>query len=363
MIEKVIYQIIEQYPGLSEKIEFRRINTGYINDTFRILDLISNKKYILQRINSNIFADADSLMKNIDLITGQIQTELDKKPDAIKYRNYKYLYSHNGANYIEIEDKSKWRICEFIDNYPPDLSNKEKIAVEAGKILAYFHVLTSGVNIDDMVETIPDFHNLKFRWHELENAVGLKNERFRDTGDIYKEILDNKYLIDKFVQLINKGNIPLKVVHNDPKIDNILFDENGEALCFIDLDTAMPGYRPVDFGDAIRSFCNTAGESEKDLNKVQFEMDAFKLFTSSYLKNVESIFTDDEKSNLIFFPLFITYEQAIRFYTDYLNGDKYYKTEFPGQNLIRAKVQLKLLDSMQSRFDEMKLVVESIRFT
>ncbi len=357
MDKKLLDQIIEQYPVLSDRVEIKRIDSGYINDTFQLIDLNNERKYILQRINAEVFIEVNLTMNNIDLITTHIQSKLDVDTDIYKYRNIKYLYSKRGLNYIEVADHSKWRICDFIDNYPPDLSNKSQIAKETGKILAYFHALTDDFNIDNLVETITDFHNIIVRWRILKNVVELNNKRFQDTIYIYEEILNHQYLIDRFDQIMKKGNIPLKVVHNDPKIDNFLFDDNNEALCLIDLDTAMPSYRPIDFGDSIRSLCNTAVEDEKDMDKVSFDMDIFKSFTRSYLSISEKFLSNNEKSNLAIFSILITFEQALRFYTDFLSGDIYYKIQYPEQNLIRTKVQLKLLRSMISKYEEMKLFI------
>ena len=360
MDKKLLDQILEQYPLLGTNVEIQRIDSGYINDTFQLVDLNNERKYILQRINTEVFSEVNLIMRNIDLITNHIQSKLDENSDVFKYHNFKYLYSKTGLNYIEINDHSKWRICDFIDNYPPDLSNKSQIAKETGKILAYFHVLTEDFNIDNLVETITDFHNIKTRWDKFDKITKRNNEKLRQTSDIYNEFSELKYLTDEFDQIINTGNIPLKVVHNDPKLDNVLFDENGKSICMIDLDTVMPGYITVDFGDAIRSLCNTAVEDEKNMGEVSFDMDIFKSFTRSYLSITEKILSDREISNLAIFPILITFEQALRFYTDFLSGDIYYKIQYPEQNLIRTKVQLKLLRSMVSNYEEMKSFISQL---
>ena len=234
-----------------------------------------------------------------------------------------------------------------------------EIAGESGKILGYFHLLTNDINPDKIIDIIPAFHRVDLRYKNFKEISIIDNKRYEKTVYFHNEILSFDYLAEKFDAIIENEELPIKIAHNDPKLSNILFDKGGKAITMIDLDTVMPGFLNSDFGDAIRSLTNTADENEKDLAKVDFNFSLFKSYTKAYLKVVRGIISTKEKEFLALFALLITFEQTIRFYGDYLQFDLYYKTDYSEHNLVRAKVQLKLLKEMAERYVEMQAYNEN----
>lgn len=361
MFKKEIESILLEFKIPIRNFNISELSSGLINDSYLIVLLPeADKKYVLQRINTSIFPKADEMMNNVVYVSEHISNHLESENDFEDYKNFKFIPTKNHKFLAKDIRGDFWRLIEFIDNHPMDSSNiSETIAVEAGKILAVFHKLTSDINPNCIFEIIPGFHRIDTRINNFLNISIKNNQRYKETKLFYQELLNFKFLINKFIKIIENDYLPTKIVHNDPKISNILFNNDGIAISMIDLDTVMPGYINNDFGDAIRSLTNTSDENEKDLNKVDFDFTLFKSFTNAYLRIIKNSITSKEKEYLAFFALLITYEQSIRFYGDYLLNDIYYKVEYPKHNLQRAKVQFKLLKQMNKKFDKMQNYVLS----
>ncbi len=347
---EILNHIIKQFEVLDSELLFMELNSGLINKTFK-LELKANKKsFILQKINTDIFPDYKKLMTNIINVSEHIDKKL--KSNKFKgYKNSKIYFSSQGTPYYKDVFNSIWRLSDYIPNTPPNLLDEKTISTESGKIIAKFHLFTLDLPINIINETIPDFHNIKLRWENLIRIVNKNPKRLKHTKNIFSKLHKYEYLIDKYDNITKNQSLPNRVVHNDPKLSNILF-QNNTAISLIDHDTIMPGFIPVDFGDAVRSLCNTSDENETNLEKVDFDFSSFQRFASAYLMIMKDYLTRKEIHGLTIFPLIITFEQIIRFYTDYLENDIYYQVDYPEQNLNRSKVQLKLLNKMHTKSND-----------
>ena len=349
------YKISNQFlPGI--KIQnVTPYGSGHINDTYKVET--DNKNYLLQRVNHEIFKNVEGLTNNIVKITDHINQKLQQNNlsmVSLKLREAaggKYIFQDDEGNY--------WRLFDFVkDSLSYDLVENPGLAFEGGKAYGWFVKTLADFPVNELVETIPDFHNAKFRIDNFRKAV--KDNVAGRLESVKNEVESLEQRFDEMMHIYTlgqAGKIPLRVTHNDTKINNVLFNEKGEGICVIDLDTVMPGFVHYDFGDSIRTFTNTANEDEQDLEKVSINMDLFKSFTEGFLSRTKNLLNPVEIDNLAFSAKYITYEQAIRFLSDFLNGDVYYKTKYKEHNLQRAKVQFKLLKSMEENFEKMKEII------
>jgi len=323
---------------------------GHINSTYRVVIENDAQEYILQKINTNVFKNPYQIVQNHFKIQNHIKTDNIEIPHLIELTKNQYLFTDNEQNV--------WRMMNFIkDSYSVEIVSDEIEAYQAGKGYGWFLNECSGLNPRNFTEAIPDFHKLSFRINQLDEAVKLDKvsrcNSIKSTIDFYKE---REQTLLKIETLINKNEIPARIVHNDTKINNLLFRDK-EAIAVIDLDTVGPGSVFFDYGDALRTICNTAAEDEKDLNKVDFSTTSFEKFTEGYLNQTKSILNNKEKDFLYLAPVYMTFIIGIRFLTDYLDGDNYYKTSYSEHNLVRSLVQLKMIEQMEQKVDLMKQII------
>lgn len=339
-----------------------RFGNGHIHDTFRITTTsVSVPGYILQRINTNVFRNIEGLQGNIEKVTEHICRKLTTIPVSQPDRQcLRLIPTHEGKSWYTHTDGSCWRMYLFIANHSNyEIVDSEGRAFEGGRAIGNFTAMVADMDPAKLEETIPGFHNTPSR---IDNFMrSLKND---NAGRAASVVVESEKIIARagsmkiIVKLGREGKIPLRVTHNDTKFNNILFDENDHALCVIDLDTVMPGYVHYDFGDAIRTAASTAAEDEPDLDRVSINLRFYDAWTGGFLSEAGKYLTRAEKEWLSFAPRLITYEQALRFLNDYINGDIYYRTSFPGHNLQRARTQLRLLESMEENAPEMEMIVK-----
>ena len=326
---------------------------GHINSTFKVMFKNNQQEFILQKINTSVFANPDDLIQNhikvqeyIKNCTSEIQI-----PQLYSATDNQFLLKDSEGNV--------WRLTNFIeDSYSIDVLENELQAFEAGKGFGWFVKSCSGLNPTDFKEVIKNFHRLSFRIAQLDEAID---------SDKANRLTSVKYLIDFYKQrenplmeiekLIDNQEIPLRVVHNDTKINNLLF-RNEKAVAVIDLDTVGSGVIFYDYGDAIRTIANTAIEDEKNIDLVDFNLKAFESFSKGYLQQIASNLNNKEKELLYRAPVLMTYIMGIRFLADYLNGDVYYKTTYPDHNLSRTLVQKRFIGLMEQNENQMKLVIQ-----
>lgn len=346
-----IQKIIENFSISGTLLSYEVKGTGNVNDTFRV-DVISDNystPYTLQRINNNVFKDPESLMTNYSRVTRHLQSKGSSACLTL-------IASKKGESFFRDEEGNFWRMMPYIEGVQCyNLPEKSSHAYEAGKAFGQFQLDLCDLPGEPLFETIPNFHNTSNRFKEYLDA------READSSRRFQEVLELDHFISCRKNLcteIEAEQLPRRIVHNDTKLNNVLLDENtGEGVSVIDLDTVMPGCVLHDFGDLVRATCCSVDENEQDISKVSFLLPFFESITKGYLDATYTMLEQDEVSGLACAPLVITYELGLRFLSDFLSGDKYFKTNHSHQNLERAKVQFKLLESMEKHRESMKEVV------
>jgi hypothetical protein len=354
-------EIYDQFAADGTFLKGETFGSGHIHDTFRIETKEDDKdNYILQRLNNRIFKDIPALQKNIERVTVHLRNKLSAIPGSdIKRECLNLIPARNGKSWITDNDGNYWRIYIFITNHRSyNIVDSPDKAFEGGKAIGRFQAMLADMPGEPLHETIPKFHDIENRLFLFENrikedpagrvaSIPWEIEQYRKRGEKMKIIL----------KLGREGKIPLRITHNDTKFNNILLDENDRALCVIDLDTVMPGYVHYDFGDAIRTVTNTAEEDEKDLSKVMMDINLFRAYARGYLSEAGNTLNPVEKDYLAFAPKLITYTIGIRFLTDFIDGDNYFKIHHEFHNLQRARAQLKLVMSMEEQYEDMKKII------
>jgi thiamine kinase-like enzyme len=338
--------------------------SGHIHDTFLVKTIETGKDdYILQRLNNLIFKNIPQLQSNIERVTGHIRSKLKETPGSdLKRECLNLLNTVNGKSWIIDQEQNFWRMYIFIRNHKSyDIVDSSDKAFEGGKAIGKFQAMLSDLGGEPLYETIPWFHNIVKRLETFHQT--LKADPAKRADSVKKEIgfiLDRAEGMKTILRLGEEGKIPLRITHNDTKFNNILLDENDKALCVIDLDTVMPGFVHYDFGDAIRTATNMAAEDEKDLSLVKMNINLFRAYATGYLSQTTTTLNDTEKEYLAFAPGLITYTIALRFLTDYLDGDNYFKIHHKEHNLQRARAQFRLIESMEEQLEEMKKIINEL---
>jgi thiamine kinase-like enzyme len=350
-------EIFKRFNTSGTLCDVAQTGSGHIHTTFLLRTAEPEAPdYILQKINHQVFPDVDLLTNNIQRVTQHLQ---QKKISEDGFVVLEMVRTKNGQNYLADAHGNYWRMFMNVKgSISYDEVPNTAIAYEAGKAYGHFLYNLHDFPIQTLQPVIPEFHSLSKRFGDFEKA--LKSDALNRKSEAKPEIdlvfsqIDEMKIIPEMDQ---KGQFPLRVTHNDTKINNVLFNTKGKAICVIDLDTVMPGLSLYDFGDAIRTAAATAAEDEQDLSKMKIDLQILEAFTKGFLEKTHTILTQDENSYLAFSCRYITFIQGMRFLTDYLDGDKYYKTSLENHNLIRARTQFKLAESMRESFKEMREIV------
>ena len=350
-------QIILEKFGL--EADAKPYGNGHINDTY----ILADSKHILQKINTNIFKNPDELMQNILNVTEFLKKKIGAQGGDTERETLTVVKTTDGKLYYEDENGEVYRVYKFIERTRTvESAGSEDDLYQAGVAFGYFQKLLSDFPVEKLYETIKDFHHTPKRVEALKAAIA--EDKAGRASSIQKEIefaLDFAKDAAVVVDGMADGSISMCVTHNDTKINNILFEEDSsKAVCIIDLDTVMPGSLLYDVGDALRVGGSTAAEDETDLGKVHFNEKAFEAFTKGYLSEVKGVLTEKELELLPFGVRLMTYECGIRFLTDYLNGDTYFKIHREHHNLDRARNQFKLVADLAAKEESMKAFVRSL---
>lgn len=337
----------------------KRYGNGHINDTY----LTQSNEFILQRINTNIFKNPYELMENIENVTQFIRNKIVLSGGNPTRETLTVIKTADGKSCYKYDDQNYFRMYKFItDTVTIENEKTNKILFNAGRGFGHFQNLLDDFPVEKLHETIIDFHNTSKRIEALKKSIA--NDAAGRAESVKEEIefaLSHADFAATVVKGLEDKSIPTRVTHNDTKINNILFDKNTlEAVCVIDLDTVMPGSALYDFGDALRMGASTAAEDETDLDKVWFDEEAFKYFSRGYCQEVGNKLTKTEKDLLYLAPKLMTYECGIRFLTDYLDGDTYFKIHRKNHNLDRARNQFKLVADMESKEDALKNIINEL---
>lgn len=341
--------------------EIKPLGSGLINDTYKVTTSGSEvPDYVLQRINHAIFQNVDMLQNNIQAVTEHIRCKLEEKHEEdIDRKVLHFIPCETGKTYY-FDGNNYWRIMVFIPRAQTYETVNAEYSYDAGEAFGDFQDMLSDIPVQ-LGETIPNFHNMEFRLQQLKEAVAANASGRVDSVKYYLDELEKRAdEMCKAERLHREGLLPKRVCHCDTKVNNIMFDENGKALCVIDLDTVMPNYIFSDFGDFMRTAANTGEEDDKNLDNVNFNMEIFRAFTKGYLEKA-TFLTPIEIENLPYAAALFPYMQAVRFLADYINGDTYYKIKYPEHNLDRTKAQFKLLQSVEENTPDMnKFIAECL---
>lgn len=375
MNSKDLIEIVQHFQIEGTVASIAPLGKGLINDTFLVKTQESDKPdYVLQRINHHIFTDVELLQHNIETVTNHLRHKLKTEGIAdVDRRVLHFIPTSTGKTYYIClpyseeasanpfseksekirHDCSYWRMSIYI----ADTLTLEEItpqsSYDCGQAFGHFQQQLIDLN-EPLGETIPDFHNMEFRLHQLHQAVA------NDMAERVKEVSKELELIEAHAdemclaeRLYRQGLLPKRICHCDTKVNNMLFDRNGNVLCIIDLDTVMPAYIFSDYGDFLRTAANSQAEDSPNLDKITFRWDIFEAFTRGYLESTSSFLTPIEREHLPFAVALFPLMQAVRFLTDYLNGDSYYKIKYPEHNLVRTRNQLRFYQEVEATREKM----------
>ncbi len=331
--------------------DLRAFGNGHINDTF----FIEKKGVILQRINTRVFPQPDELMDNIVRVTSFLKEKIKKRGGNPDRETLTFIPTREGKYYFADTDNSCWRLMKYIgDTVSYEKAENKMFFRETGLCFGSFIDDLSDFPASTLHEVIPDFHDTSSRYRQFMKA--LEEDRKNRVKKVKNEI---EFLTERefYSHFFNRSEFPLRVTHNDTKLNNILIDgKTGHGICVVDLDTVMPGFAAHDFGDGIRTGACTANEDERDISKVSLDFDMYRAFYEGFTDGAKRTLTDKEISTLPDGAMVITYEQALRFLSDYLNGDIYYKTDYGEHNLVRTKTQIALLSDMEEKSPAMRQI-------
>lgn len=340
------------------------LTSGNINNTYLVTYIDGGEKfyYTLQHINKFVFKSPNEVISNIEKVTNHIAGAYTARGDDPDRHVLRLIPIKSGGYLHQDSEGNFWRAYNYItDASAYDAPRKDAHIFETGRAFGEFQRLLCDFPADMLYATIPDFHNTTRRFYTFVASVAADRAgRVRYVEDEIEFMFDHRKLMNGIVSRLEKGELPLRVTHNDTKINNILIDNRTDkALCVIDLDTVMPGSSLYDFGDAIRFCASTAAEDEPDTTKISLDMHAFRLFTEGFLSETNGFLEPDEIRALPMGALVITCELAMRFLTDYIDGDVYFKVRSPEHNLVRARAQIALLRDMERKYDQMCEIINS----
>jgi len=355
MNAKELEEIFNRY-GFDKNLYIgcRAISVGHINTTGVLYFDYGNKvkRYLLQMINTNVFKNPQELMENIEGISNYSINVL-KCFGVSNYENkmITIIKTKDGCSYVKTSFNNYYRVYNFIEGGVSfDSTEDKRIFNNAGKIIGFFQTLLANYPAHKLHDTIKNFHNTPARFVTFKDILNKSNKELKETcKDEINFYLDHSYIADYIQPLLDNGEMPLRVTHNDTKMNNIMFDyETKEGLCLMDLDTVMSGSVCYDFGDFVRTACNKGKEDDQNLKNVIFDKDLFIVFATGYIESVKAFITKSELDNLVNGAILMTYECGMRFLTDYLDGSKYFKIEYPDHNLVRTRTQMSMVKQMLS---------------
>ena len=338
-----------------EPVECIPFGHGHINSTYKIVT-DQGAQYILQRINTYVFKDPVGVMNNAGAVTDFIRARVNDPRLALHFLNAK-----DGKLYHEDENGEFWRMYDFVDGFCLDAPQCDNDFYQSAVGFGQFQQMLADFPAETLVETIPNFHNTIDRYRQFKESVAADAQgRLAGVRADVDFLLEREEKGSRLQKMREAGILPLRVTHNDTKLNNVLLDkETGKPLCVLDLDTVMPGLSSYDFGDSIRFGAATAAEDEKDLSKMEMDLHLFEVYARGFLASATNL-TEEEIKALPMGAYSITLEQATRFLKDYLDGDVYFKTQYDDHNLVRARTQIKLVADMEKKMDEMDAIIAKV---
>ncbi len=361
-IRKTIDFAIERFFGKNHLAELLVCQTGHINHTYflRINGGDRPGHHVLQKINGNIFKKPELVMENIEKVTSHIKNKYEQLQKNPSRRVLSLVPTVTGEKWFVDEKNTVWRTYVFIENATTyDVAQSPDQAYQAAKAFGEFSSLLSDLPIDELHETIPDFHDTPKRFEQFEDALSNASaERIASAESEIGFANSRKHITSVLIDCIADKTMKLRITHNDTKLNNVMIDDNSDAgICVIDLDTVMPGLALYDFGDCVRTATSTGEEDEQNLDLIEMDIKMFEALVRGYLESAGDSLSPKEIELLAFAGKLITYEIGLRFLADHLNGDIYFKTHRDNHNLDRARVQFKLVQSMEEQEEAMNDIV------
>ena len=364
--EKQLQDISKQFQIYGEILHAETLKIGHINETYTATyDQGGTRvRYIHQKINRNVFKNPVDVMRNVMRVTTHIRKKLESRNVRdVTRRSLIVIPTRDGKSYYQNGSDEVWRTFVFVEGVETYESVQSPLqAFQAGRAFGQFQSLLVDLPGGRLFETIPDFHHTRNRFTALQRAI--ETDRFNRAREAQAEIefaMKHESIVDVILTAMRKGKIPERVTHNDTKFNNVMMDVlTGEAMCIVDLDTVMPGCALYDFGDMVRTTTSPTLEDEPDLSKVRLQMPMFKKLAEGYLSAAESFLTKNEKAHIAFSGKLITFEIGLRFLTDFLSGDTYFRIHRPGHNLERCRTQFKLVESIERNEEAMQKYVDKL---
>lgn len=364
-------EILKQFAIWNEVQEPQPLRIGFINDSFVVpAKRVGETSYCLQRINHHIFKDVDGLMRNIEIVTSHIREKLLIAGEKNIERKVLHLIpTKKGKLFYKTPEGDYWRLYVLVE----PATSQEKVtpasAELTGEAFGRFQCQLADLPFDALCESIPNFHNMEFRLQQLDEAIEnvqrndvqctKGRQRLEACGDIIAEIDKRREEMCLAERLFREGKLVKHINHCDTKVNNVLFDEEGRPICIVDLDTVMPGFVFSDFGDFMRTAANKGLEDDPNLDNIHVDLEVFEAYTRGYLKEAKFL-TELEKELLPYGCRLLSYMQTVRFFTDYINGDTYYKIAYPEHNLVRTRAQLRLVQEQEKVAEEMERIIKKL---
>ena len=355
--------VLSAFPFPATLVGAVRYGQGHINDTYCVIcqpqdgDCV---RFILQGLSSAAFPHPEELMENMVGITSYLKEQIAKNGGNVQRETLSIVKTKDGKDFYTDSNGKVWRLIPFIENTNSYQSATAELFEASARAFGRFQYMLQGYPAETLHETIARFHDTENRFEKF--IAALEADKMHRAKDVQAEIqfvMERKADCSVALQALREGKLPLRVTHNDTKLNNVLFDRTtGEALCVIDLDTTMPGLSINDFGDSIRFGANHSAEDEKDLSKVNFDIALYEAYTRGFLQGAQGSLTPAELEYLPWGAKLMTLECGIRFLTDYLDGDNYFRIHYPEQNLDRCRTQFKLVKDMEEQFQAMHDVVQ-----
>ncbi|MBE6922298.1 MAG: aminoglycoside phosphotransferase family protein [Ruminococcaceae bacterium] len=361
--DPIVLEVLSAYDFPATLMGAVRYGQGHINDTFCVIcqpqegDAV---RYILQGLSSAAFPHPEELMENFIGITSYLREKVIAQGGDPLRETLSLVNTRDGKPFYTDSNGKVWRLTPFIENTDCFQSATPELFEASARAFGRFQYMLQGYPAETLHETIVNFHNTEDRFNKFLNALMVdKHDRAKDVQDEVHFVLDRKADCSVALQALRDGVLPLRVTHNDTKLNNILIDrDTHEGICVIDLDTTMPGLSINDFGDSIRFGANHSREDEKDLSKVNFDIELYEAYTRGFIQGANGGLTENELKYLPWGARLMTLECGIRFLTDYLDGDHYFRIHYPEQNLDRCRTQFKLVRDMEEQWDAMAAVIE-----
>jgi len=345
--------------------------SGNVNDTFLVVfrTTFSEERFIMQKINTRVFPNPAAIMENMKRVTEHVHRRLEEEADNADriWQLPRVIPTKTGADYAMDGDGGCWRAISLIASaHSYDSIQSPEHAYEAGYVLGQFQRLISDIPTEQLHDTLPGFHITPGYLAKLDQARATPEGKARlgsssEAKRCHRFIEDRRKWCSVLEDAKARGELMIRPIHGDPKITNVMIDDaTGKGTCIVDLDTVKPGLVHYDFGDCLRSCCNPAGEETTDLSKVYFDTDLCRMIVKGYLAFAKSFLSEDDRRYLYDAIRLITFELGLRFFADFVAGDQYFKTRYEGQNLNRARVQLKLCESIEAREPAIRKILETV---